>query len=322
VHDRLSGLSSRVPSHAAGRSLVDWLTERFTYFDRDEWQREIAAARVQRNGERAAADDVVQAGDVVHYVPPAHPRHAAPRPPITILHQDDDLVAVDKPARFVAHRESAFAANTFLRDVDERTNAGAPLHLVHRLDRDTSGVLLLARRADVVTALQRQFAHGTTTKEYAAVVSGRVAEDAFAIDAPIGPADTSEVAAKRAVVAATARRAKPATTEVAVVERFAANTLLTLRPRTGRTHQIRVHLAHVGHPIAFDPLYGRSDGEYAAHVRRLEAGEPPLRRTMLHAASLTVLHPRTQAPLHLVAPWPADFAAFVAKLRSGGPAEE
>ena len=311
----MTALQSSVPANGNGRTLADWLAARFTYLDAAAWQCEVAAGRVQRNGERANADDTLRTGDVIRYSPPANERSAT-AVPVTILHADDDLVAVDKPARFVAHRDGAFVHNTFLRDVERTVGATNPLHLVHRLDRDTSGVLLLARRAEVVGTLQQQFGKSLATKEYVAIVRGRVAAAAFTIDAPLGPAQASSIAARRAVVDAGSPGARRATTDVEVIERFADHSLLRVHPRTGRTHQIRVHLAHVGHPVLFDPLYGATDDEYRAHVLLLKSGASAPTRHLLHAAKLSIVHPTTSAPLHLEAPWPPDFTEFVDRART------
>jgi RluA family pseudouridine synthase len=307
-----TSLQSSIPPGAAGTRTIDWLAQRFTYFDAAGWREHFAAGRIQRNGERARVDDVLQAGDRLVFTPVA----PAPRPELslTILHDDADLVAVDKPPHLVAHREGAFGHNTFLPELERRVGAVAPLHLLHRLDRETSGVLLLARHADAVRALQPQFADGTIEKRYLALVHGRVAAATFTIDAPIGPAGGA-IAARRAVAPHTPG-AKPARTDVAVRERFAAHTLLDVTPRTGRTHQIRVHLAHAGHAIVGDVLYGDSEARYLAFVQHLKAGgdprwpgERPAGRHLLHAHSLSLRHPRTGAPLVLQAPPPADFTA-------------
>lgn len=301
-------LQSIVPAGAAGQRLGDWLAVRFTYLDAEAWRAEIAAGRVQQNGVRAAAHAVLAAGDLVAYEPPP----AAPRPDLAlpILLDDGDLVAIDKPPHLVAHRDGAFAQNTFLHELERRVGATAPLHLVHRLDRQTSGVLLLARRPELVAPLQRQFTDGSATKAYLAVVRGRVDADAFVVDAPIGPAPASAIAARRAVVPSGSAGARPARTEFCVLRRAAAHTLLLAVPRTGRTHQIRVHLEHRGHALVGDPLYGRSDADYLAFVQRCKAGERTAERHLLHAHRLEIHHPATGARVDIVAAPPADFAAF------------
>jgi 23S rRNA pseudouridine1911/1915/1917 synthase len=317
-------LESCVPARAAGTPLLAWLAARFSYLDADGWERELAAGRVQRNGGRAAAADLVARHDRIAWRPPPAP----PRADVgqMLLHVDPDFAVVDKPPHLVCHRAGAFAQNLFLPDLAARLASdghGDWLEPVHRLDRGTSGVLLLARSAAAARALQQQFGRSAVAKEYRAVVHGVVAADAFAIDAPIGRDPASAIAARRAVLPADAPGARPARTEVAVVERFAAHTLLAVVPRTGRTHQIRVHLLHCGHPVVGDELYGRSDAEYRASVAHRKgfgpgtngcpgaAGEPNgEQRQLLHSARLCFAHPRTGAALSFAAPVPADFAAF------------
>ena len=319
-------LESCVPACAAGTPLLAWLSARFTYLDAGGWERELAAGRVQRNGDCAGALDIVAANDRIAWRPPPAPQCADVER--MLLHVDADFAVVDKPPHLACHRAGAFAQNLFLPDLAARLAGdghGDWLEPVHRLDRGTSGALLLARSAATARALQQQFERGTVEKEYRAVVHGVVAADAFAIDAPIGRDPASAIAARRAVLPADAHDARPARTEVAVVERFAAHTLLRVVPRTGRTHQIRVHLLHCGHPVAGDELYGRSDAEYRASVARRKgfgpganghpgaAGGP---RQLLHSARLCFSHPTTGAPLAFAAPVPADFAA------SGFPASD
>ncbi len=314
-------LQSRVPATADGALLVDWLAARFTYFDAAAWRAQITAGRVLRNREPANVQDELRAGDHVAFEPAPAP---AADVPIRILHADDDLVAVDKPPRLVAHRDGAFVQNTFLHALEQRIGAASPLHLVHRLDRETSGVLLLARSANVVAELQRQFTDGGVTKEYVALVHGRVGADRFTVDAPIGPAGGA-VAARRAVVAADTRDARAAVTEAEVISRFVDHTLLRVRPRTGRTHQIRVHLDHAGHPLVGDKLYGQRDARYLDYVQHLKAGGDPswpgqllAGRQMLHASRLQLRHPRHGGELVLAAPTPADLQATIGSL---GPAD-
>ena len=312
-------LQSRVPALAAGREIAAWLAERFTYLGGDDWREQMERGRVLRNGARVATGEVLRAGDLIAFHPAPTP--AVARPAIPILHDDEDLLAVDKPAHLVAHETSAFAP-TLLHGLSALADTnGAQLAFVHRLDRETSGVLLLARHAGATHDLQRQFETGLVQKDYLAIVHGQVASASMVIDAPIGPAPQSLVKARRGVCAAGTRGARAAATEITVERRFAAHTLLRVRPRTGRTHQIRVHLAHIGHAIVGDKLYAESDARYLEYTAHLKAGGDPTwpgqlatGRQMLHASELRCLHPRDGRALHLSAPVPEDIQHCLASL--------
>ena len=319
-------LRSRVPPTAAGHTLVGWLATRFRYLDERGWREQITAGRVQRNGRGARPDEQLATGDVVAY----RPVHEEPRADLAIevLADEPDFAVVFKPAHLVAHADGAFVKNTFFRVLERRyRDRGQPvrLALAHRLDRETSGLLVVAKTTAGGRSLQQQFEAGTVAKEYRAIVHGVVGADAFVADGAIGRDPDSAISIRRAVLPATAPGARPASTTFRVDERFAAHTLLTAVPHTGRTHQIRVHLTHAGHPLVGDKLYGRSDAEYLDYVRFVkQGGDPawdgrlPAGRQLLHAATLAFDDPRTGARLRFEAPLPADMQAFLAGLRDGG----
>lgn len=309
----VASLQSHVPAAAAGQGLVAWLVTRFPYHDASGWRAAVASGAVRRNGALAAADDRLAAGDRIEYVPAVAP---SGEPEVPVLHADADLVVVDKPAGLVVQHVSSWPGRTFLARLASRypPAAGAErLEPVHRLDRSTSGVLLVARSAAATTRWSQAFASDVFEKSYLALVQGVPKVDEWLIDAPIGAAVGSAVRARRAVRPAGAAGAQPARTEVRVVERFAAQALLAMRPRTGRTHQLRVHLAHAGHPLVGDPLYGATDADYLAWVAARRANEPlpvgAVPRTLLHAAALASPAGRWVAPL------PADFVAVLDALR-------
>ena len=303
----VASLQSHVPAAAAGQSLLDWLVARFPYHDADGWRAALARGAVRRNGAVAAAGDVLAAGDQIAYATAASP---AAEPDVAVLHADADVVVVDKPAGLVVQHASSWPGRTFLARLATRFPPVADaerLEPVHRLDRSTSGVLLLARHAAATTRWSQAFAASAVEKCYLALVQGVPTADAWHIDAAIGPAIGATARARRATYPAGTPGAQPASTWVEVVERLPAHALVRLRPRTGRTHQLRVHLAAAGHPIVGDPLYGATDAAFLAWVaaRRAEeplpAGSPP--RTLLHAESLAGLGWRWSAPP------PPDFVA-------------
>jgi len=267
---------------------------------------------VLQNGLPAAAANALAAGDVVAFLPrPADRQPAA----VAILHDDPDFLVVDKPPHLVVHRHSAFPANAFLPELERRT--GGPLEPVHRLDRQTSGVLLLARNGAAAARLQQQFAAGAVEKVYLAVARGVIAAAELTIDARIGRAWSSTVRDRRATVPAGTPGAKTALTHVRVLRRGTDRTLLEVRPATGRTHQIRVHLAHAGHPLLGDRLYGQDDAAYLAWVAYLRGGGDPRRhpRLLLHACELGFAHPRGGQPVRVVAAPPPDWPPEWAPVR-------
>jgi len=197
-------LRQTIPPLDAGRTLHDWLVGRFRYLDAAGWHAQFAAGRITRNGALASADDRLAAGDRIAFTPPPPPTDL-PRPvrTIPVLFADGDLVVVDKAPHLVVQHEAAFLQFTFLHDLAERfpPGDGQPrLEPVHRLDRETSGVLVLARSPRGARGMQRQFEAHAIEKEYLAVASGTIEADRHELRGSIGLATTSTVPTRRAVV--------------------------------------------------------------------------------------------------------------------------
>ena len=228
-----------------------------------------------------------------------------------VLYEDDVLLAIDKPAGVAVHGGSGVSSGVIEQLRQARPQARF-LELVHRLDRETSGVLLLAKKRSALTNLQDQFRGRGVDKTYAALVLGAWPEKLKVIDVPlhksVGPNGER-------VVRTTSRddeAGQRSITLVQVVQRLGAHTLLDVTIKTGRTHQIRVHLASQGHPIAGDERYG----DFAANkaLARASQAQPRLARMFLHARRLALIHPQTQAPLEFLAPLPPVCRDFVAAL--------
>jgi 23S rRNA pseudouridine1911/1915/1917 synthase len=209
----------------------------------------------------------------------ARARDEAALPAFTIVHQDADLVIVDKPAGLLTAPTPESDRNNLAKLLEEKL--GAPIFVVHRLDLDTSGLLVFARTPEANRALSERFRVHDVTRRYLAVLRGVLADDARTVDLP--------VAGRRAV------------THVKVLERFGAATLVECRLETGRTHQIRLHARHLGHPVLGDRQHGEPS-----------AIDPP--RMALHAAELGIVQPRTGEALRFESPWPADLAGWRAGL--------
>lgn len=310
-----SELRSRIPKSAAGQTLLDYLTSRFRYRDRAGWLAEIEAQRLLVDGRPITGSTRLCTGSELCYL-----RASSPEPYVdrnfVVLHQDEALLAVDKPAHLPMHADGPFAHNTLVQLLRERTG-NAAWSLVHRLDRETSGVVVLAATAEARRNLQQQWHAGTIAKTYHAIVRGNVT-DAFTVDLPIGRSRSSSISLRRAAGDA-AGEALPACTHFVPEAHGPGVTLLRCEPTTGRTHQIRVHLEAHGTPIVGDKLYGRPDRDYLAFVaavkqngdgRTAMPGEPD--RQLLHASELRLDHPIRGEPMRLLAPLPPAFVAALA----------
>lgn len=230
-----------------------------------------------------------------------------------ILYEDEHLVAVAKPPQFHT------LPDRFRRDIpnlrDWLMKRYGEIFIVHRLDHDTSGAIIFARTAESHRELSLQFEHRQVKKFYHAVVIGDLDQDFFEIDIPL-----MEDPAKPGRTIPSAR-GKESLTRVYVRERFRGTTLIECEPVTGRHHQVRVHLAAVGHPLLVDPLYGVGDGFYLSALKRhykksSDEGERPLiARATLHAERLSVRHPGRQEQMTFVADYPKDFRALLHALR-------
>jgi 23S rRNA pseudouridine955/2504/2580 synthase/23S rRNA pseudouridine1911/1915/1917 synthase len=245
-----------------------------------------------------------------------------------VLHEDDDLLVIDKPAgllvipdRWDASKPTVVKlarAHLTMQAAAQGTSLAQPARIwvVHRLDRDTSGVLILAKSAQVHAALSQQFERGTVVKTYLALVDGQDIRAEGTIRLPIGshPQRPGLMVVQR-------RQGKAAITRYATAERFHGYTLLEVRPQSGRSHQIRVHLQAIGYPLAIDPLYGSSTPLLLSALKpsyrsKVGVAEPPLiARLTLHAQALQLIHPTRGQVCTWVAPLAKDFAAVLRNLR-------
>lgn len=301
-------LRTRVPPALGDRPMIDFLCARFPYHARDIWEDRIARGRVRLNGESVTAETVVHKDDTIEYVV------ELVEPEVdfsyTIIHDDSDLLVVSKSGNIPVHASGRFIGHTLIARL--RKDLGKPLDLAHRLDRETSGLVVLVRNTDAARAMSRAFAEGEVGKTYVAVVRGCPKETAFEIDAPLGRIGKRHPFPRSIV---DRRDGKPARTLVRMVERLRDFAVLEADPLTGRTHQIRAHLEYAGHPVVGDKAYGVpanllrtmfSDPEAAEVIDHLL-----LPRHALHCARLGFAHPRTHERLELVAPLPQDMASFI-----------
>ena len=291
-----------VPASAAGQRLDRWLADQQSELSRSQIKRLLGEAGILLNGTPPPKPGVaLAAGDVIALQRPHPPPHT-PQPeaiPLSILYEDDDVIVLDKAAGLVVHPAPGHAGATLVNAllaraaIDDEAQRDRP-GIVHRLDRDTSGVLIAAKSSAARQALQTQFRNRATTKRYLALTHGTPETATGTIQGPIGRHPTQRQ--KRAVVA----DGRPATTHFETVQRYQEEaTLLRLTPVSGRTHQIRVHLAAIGLPVVGDALYG---------PRRSPL--PPLNRHFLHAESLTIRLPSGEERT-FAAPLPIELRRYL-----------
>ncbi|MEI7436150.1 MAG: RluA family pseudouridine synthase [bacterium] len=298
---------------AAGRRLDAWLGETAsTGLSRSQAQVLIRDGAVLVDGRAVKPSHKLLCGQVVSVEVPAPqpPLELAPQNiPLEILHEDADVIVVNKPAGLVVHPACGHAdgtlVNALLFHCHDLAGIGGELRpgIVHRLDRDTSGALVAAKNASAASNLMRQFKNRHVAKEYLALVRGQPKPPSGRIETMIGRSTQD-----RKKMSVQSAHGRIAITEYETRESFVAASLLSVRIATGRTHQIRVHMAHLGHAVVGDADYGHRGRERDPLVDAAP-------RQMLHAWKLSFQHPRTGAPLTFTAPVPEDMAALLDALR-------
>lgn len=310
----------RIDEASDGQRLDNFLVKLLKGVPKTHVYRVIRSGEVRVNKGRAGADTRLALGDEVRIPPvrvatPAGAKAAAaPAREFPIVFEDELLIAIDKPAGVAVHGGSGVSSGVIEQLRQARPDARF-LELVHRLDKETSGLLLIAKRRSALVALQDQFRRrGDIGKTYAALVVGGWPANRKVIDVALHKYLTGDGERRVKTVSADDADGRRSITLVQVAEAFAGFTLLDVTIKTGRTHQTRVHLAHEGHPIAGDEKYG----DFALN-KALARGEnvPGCRfdRMFLHAARLSFAHPAGGAPVELTAPLPAECEAMVRALR-------
>jgi len=291
-----------VGEEEAGQRIDNYLLARLKGVPKSRIYRILRSGEVRVNSRRVAASDRVAAGDRIR-IPPlrvAERGEAVPAPHfrLPILHEDEAFLAIDKPAGLAVHGGSGIAHGVIESLRSMRPEARF-LELVHRLDRETSGVLLVAKKRAALTALHEMLRTRTIDKRYLVAVAGRFRNEKQHVRLALAMRAAAE-GGKRVSVS---EEGQPAETIFRRISRGPAASLLEAQLLTGRTHQIRVHLAHLGHPVLGDDRYG--DFELNRRLRK-----EGLKRMFLHAASLCLAHPLTGEALTIRSPLPADLARF------------
>lgn len=293
----------------AGKRLDRFLQEQLPAYTRSRIQQWIKAGRVSVDGRQVKAGFPLRGGEQIQVCPEEPPPlRAFPEPiPIRVLYEDQDVIAVDKPAGMVVHagagvREGTLV-NALLYRFGQLGETGDPLRpgIVHRLDRWTSGVLLVARNERAHQALASQFASREVEKYYLALVHGQLPQDAGKIDAPI-----ARDPRRRTRMTARSRSGRAALTFYRVLERLPGFTYVEVRIATGRTHQIRTHFSAIGHPVVGDPTYG---------APRQIPGMPSLGRYFLHAWKICFRQPSSGQWVTVESPLPAELDQWLQQLR-------
>jgi RluA family pseudouridine synthase len=317
-------LTCNVDAYRNGWTVVDFLAHRFKYHTAEGWEKRVRDRWVRVNDEEIGPGHIVHKDDAIQYTiwhaePPVDDRY-------DVLHEDDDLLVVSKSGNIPVHACGVFITHTLIARLKE--DFGPTLNLCHRLDRETSGVIVLAKNKDANRALAGAFSRGEVDKRYLAIVFGRVSSDSFVIDAPIGKVDIryqypveyewgkdNDLATYLPKRIVDFENGKLAKTHCEVVRRDGDRTVLRVKPEQGRTNQIRVHLAHAGHPLVGDKIYGLtgevreellSDGLTDRVRAALGAG-----RHLLHCEWLGFSHPRSGDRLSIHASPPGDVQQFL-----------
>lgn len=298
-------LTFAVPRELAGMRLDRFIQAQIPRLSRTRANRIVRACAHHADGRKRRPSERVRAGETVILVRPSFEEPVVPTD-FEILYEDDAMVVVDKPSGLPVHPSASYHRNTLTYLLRERYPERTP-HLAHRLDRETSGVLVCARTLDDERSLKGQFERRTTKKTYLAIARGRIADDTGVIDLPMGRPDEG-----LHLLMETREDGSPARTRFTVMARAPRHCLVVLFPETGRQHQLRVHLAALGHPIVADKLYGPEGPQ--PFLDYVDAGgmTPALEerlghsRQALHAYRLVLTHPRTGAPTTFVAPLPDD----------------
>jgi 23S rRNA pseudouridine1911/1915/1917 synthase len=288
----------QIDEEEGGQRIDRWLADELDH-SRTLVQRWIQEGLVLINQSVARASQTIECGDSVQVeIPDPISETVAPEPiPLEILYEDKLIIALNKPTGMVVYPAAGHPNGTLVNALlahCELASVGAPRRpgIVHRLDAGTSGVIVVAKTDSAYYHLVNQFKKGDVAKKYIALVQGRVLEDEGLIDAPLGR-DPNDYQKMKVI----SKAGKPALTEFNVLKKFKTQTLVEALPKTGRTHQIRVHFAAIGHPLVGDDKYGR---ERSVNTR-----------LYLHAWELHIWHPLTGQRLHLAAPLPSEFQTLL-----------
>jgi len=317
--------SISVTERESGKRLDQFLSQTPLNLSRSQAKNLIEKRLIFLNQKQTKPSAHVKTGDRVSgSLPGPEPLALRPEPlPLTILYEDPSIIVIDKPPGMVVHpaygNPSGTLVNALLYHCKDLSGINGVLRpgIVHRLDKDTSGVMVVAKEDEAFHHLARQFRNRTVEKVYLAIVYGKFGTEEGLIDSAIGRHPS-----QRKRMSTRARRGRAAITRWKKAEEFDRCTLLEIFPATGRTHQIRVHLSSIGHPVLGDPLYGRKGRPGAIHDSVLRECVKRMNRQALHAHRLKFDHPRTGERVEFISPVPQDMNVVLEWLRRGKERDE
>lgn len=307
INDQEQHYSFILQQEESGQRLDKWLQSQLPDMTRSAIQKLIEQGNVTRNGTAISKNGKGNTGDVIEVTVPQPKKLevTAQDIPLEILYEDDDLLVVNKPKGMVVHpaagNDDGTLVNALLHHCGESLsgiNGIIRPGIVHRIDKDTSGLLIVAKNDVAHQGLAQQIKEHSFTRIYEAVVYGNVKQEEGTVDAPIGRHPTD-----RKRMAVTDKNSRNAVTHYKVLKRYDGFTHVQLRLETGRTHQIRVHMAYIGHPVAGDPVYG---------VKKVITA---LNGQCLHARVIGFVHPVTEKYIEITSELPAYFTDFLSKLK-------
>ncbi len=310
--------SINVTERESGRRLDQFLSGIHLNLSRSRAKNLIEKHLIFLNQKPTKPSAHLKTGDTVSgFLPEPEPLSLEPEPlPLTILYEDPAIIVINKPSGMVVHpaygNPSGTLVNALLYHCRDLAGINGVLRpgIVHRLDKDTSGVMVVAKEDEAFHHLAKQFKNRTVEKVYLAIVYGKFGHNEGFIDSAIGRHPT-----ERKRMSTRARKGRAAITRWKKAEEFDGCTLLEIFPQTGRTHQIRVHLSSMGHPVLGDPLYGRRGRPGAIHDPILKECVKRMNRQALHARGLKFTHPRTGERVQFISPIPEDMKEVLEWLR-------
>ncbi|HEY5039135.1 MAG TPA: RluA family pseudouridine synthase [bacterium] len=315
-------LTTRIEQKSS-QTLLEFLTRKFTYHSEANWRERIQKGKVTVNERPASEGQPLRAGDTVSYATEAWVEPVV-NPNYRVIFEDEILLLISKPAPLPVHAVGVYFQNTLMHLLRKDRPEAENYHLVHRLDSETSGLLLLTKDKKYLKPLQKQWDEGKVQKTYRAIVFGKFEPAQQVVDAPIGPKKNSLIRMKLAVInplspfekrgSGGISQGKPSITEFKCLGIKGNFSLLEVKPLTGRTHQIRVHLESIGYPIVGDKLYSGNDETFIEYVEQgfTESLKQKviLPRLALHASRLELNHPQTVKRMNFEDPMSEDLSHF------------